>query len=125
MCLYRSDCCWFRCHAVTRERAFFNAIQSAGITLALARSCSRGLSQNFCACGNGDNFAQVQERAVNWTWGACSDNYIKGQELAKDFLDRVRHKGRKSRQMAAHNFAAGRKVIRFESQNLYAQAENW
>ncbi|XP_065178832.1 protein Wnt-4-like [Sycon ciliatum] len=67
----------------SQETAFVHSIQSAGATLAIARTCSRGHAPRWCGCDT----TWTRNEAVNWTWGSCSDNYVKGYELSKQFLD--------------------------------------
>ncbi|XP_065179697.1 protein Wnt-7b-like [Sycon ciliatum] len=59
-----------------REAAFLYAIQAAGISLAVARTCSKGKTGGSCGCdkiwkqGGGSDI----KPNASWSWGACSDN---------------------------------------------------
>lgn len=53
----------------SREKAYVNAITSAGVAYAITKACSRG-ELNECSC---DNKIQRKHAKKNWQWGGCSE----------------------------------------------------
>lgn len=88
------------------ELAFVHSIQSAGITIAIARSCSQGRLTQLCGCDR----TWTRGKPLNWTWGPCSDNYDKGYSLSKEFLDASERGRTTDSLMTLHNYEAGRQV---------------
>lgn len=56
-------------HLESREKAYVNAITSAGVAYAITKACSRG-ELNECSC---DNKIQRKQAKKNWQWGGCSE----------------------------------------------------
>ena len=81
-----------------------HAIISAGMTQAIATSCSMG-KLGTCGCD-----ASVTGEGPGYTWGGCSDNIGYGAEFASQFMD-SREKGTDIKSlMNLHNNRAGRLV---------------
>jgi hypothetical protein len=59
-------------HLESREKAYVNAITSAGVAYAITKACSRG-ELNECSC---DNKIQRKQAKKNWQWGGCSEVII-------------------------------------------------
>ncbi|XP_065174363.1 protein Wnt-4-like [Sycon ciliatum] len=95
--------------AASKETAYVHSIQSAGITLAIARSCSRGEASTLCGCATGSELGNPEG---NWTWASCSDNIADGIRFSREFLN-GREDGRSpSSLMSIHDTEAGRKIVR-------------
>ena len=87
-----------------KETAFAYAIISAGMTQAIATSCSMG---KLASCGCDDT---IRGEGRGWSWGGCSDNAIYASDFAAQFMDsREKSTDIKSR-MNLHNNKAGRLV---------------
>jgi len=85
-----------------RETAFVHAIISAGMTQAIATSCSMG---KLASCGCDDT---VTGEGRGWSWGGCSDNIVYATDFAAKFMD-SREKGTDIKSlMNLHNNQAGR-----------------
>lgn len=92
-----------------RETAFVFAITSAGVTHAVARSCSEGAIES-CTC----DYRRRGPGGPDWHWGGCSDNVDFGRMFSRDFVD-ASERGRDLRYLTnLHNNEAGRMV-----KNLY------
>lgn len=88
-----------------RETAFVFAITSAGITHAVARSCSEG-SIESCTC----DYRRRGPGGPDWHWGGCSDNVDFGRMFTREFVDSS-ERGRDLRYLInVHNNEAGRIV---------------
>eukprot|EP00117_Sycon_ciliatum_P011741 scpid77569/ scgid1251/ Protein Wnt-5a len=90
------------------EASFVHSIQSAGITLAIARTCSRGDALKFCQCDQ----TLTKNKAKDWTWGPCTDNYHKGKQYAKEFLDAGKNESSPISMVASFNHETGQTVVR-------------
>ena len=81
-----------------------HAIISAGMTQAVATSCSMG-KLGSCGCD-----AAVTGEGPGYSWGGCSDNIDYGAEFTAQFMD-SREKGTDIKSlMNLHNNRAGRMV---------------
>lgn len=100
-----SSPCTF-CYAANPESAFVHAIESAGITLAIARTCSRGDAVTHCGCDKD----WTSERPKDFTWGSCSDNFVKGEQFARQFLDGRKNSSSSLSVVESHNYETGRQV---------------
>lgn len=88
-----------------RETAFVFAITSAGVTHAVARSCSEGAIES-CTC----DYRRRGPGGPDWHWGGCSDNVEFGRMFSREFVDSS-EKGRDLRYLTnLHNNEAGRMV---------------
>ncbi len=88
-----------------RETAFVFAITSAGVTHAVARSCSEG-SIESCTC----DYRRRGPGGPDWHWGGCSDNVEFGRIFGREFVDSS-ERGRDLRYLTnLHNNEAGRMV---------------
>lgn len=88
-----------------RETAFVFAITSAGVTHAVARSCSEGAIES-CTC----DYRRRGPGGPDWHWGGCSDNVDFGRMFSREFVDSS-EKGRDLRYLTnLHNNEAGRLV---------------
>lgn len=88
-----------------RETAFVFAITSAGVTHAVARSCSEGAIES-CTC----DYRRRGPGGPDWHWGGCSDNVEFGRMFGREFVDSS-EKGRDLRYLTnLHNNEAGRTV---------------
>lgn len=88
-----------------RETAFVFAITSAGVTHAVARSCSEGAIES-CTC----DYRRRGPGGPDWHWGGCSDNVDFGRMFSREFVDSS-EKGRDLRYLTnLHNNEAGRMV---------------
>lgn len=91
-----------------RETAFVFAITSAGVTHAVARSCSEGAIES-CTC----DYRRRGPGGPDWHWGGCSDNVDFGRMFSREFVDSS-EKGRDLRYLTnLHNNEAGRMVRTF------------
>jgi wingless-type MMTV integration site family protein 8 len=95
--------------ATTKERAFVNAILSAGVVHTVARNCSSGQLAD-CGCEHNG----VVDSAESWQWGGCSDNVVYGAKISRHFLDDVTSSSADSKMAAAikHNNQAGRVAVK-------------
>ncbi|XP_066526832.1 protein Wnt-1 [Hoplias malabaricus] len=92
-----------------RETAFVFAITSAGVTHAVARSCSEG-SIESCTC----DYRRRGPGGPDWHWGGCSDNVDFGRVFGRDFVDSS-ERGRDLRYLTnLHNNEAGRITVAAE-----------
>lgn len=81
------------------------AITSAGVTHAVARSCSEGAIES-CTC----DYRRRGPGGPDWHWGGCSDNVDFGQMFSREFVDSS-ERGRDLRYLInLHNNEAGRMV---------------
>ena len=81
-----------------------HAIISAGMTQAIATSCSMGKLAT-CRCDE-----TITGEGRGWSWGGCSDNALYGAKFAAKFMD-SREKGSDIKSlMNQHNNQAGRLV---------------
>lgn len=88
-----------------RETAFVFAIASAGVTHAVARSCSEGAIES-CTC----DYRRRGPGGPDWHWGGCSDNVDFGRVFSREFVDSS-ERGRDLRYLTnIHNNEAGRMV---------------
>jgi len=88
-----------------RETAFLFAITSAGVTHAVARSCSEGAIES-CTC----DYRRRGPGGPDWHWGGCSDNVDFARMFSREFVDSS-EKGRDLRYLTnIHNNEAGRMV---------------
>lgn len=88
-----------------RETAFIFAITSAGVTHAVARSCSEGAIES-CTC----DYRRRGPGGPDWHWGGCSDNVDFGRMFSREFVDSS-ERGRDLRYLTnLHNNEAGRMV---------------
>lgn len=88
-----------------RETAFVFAIMSAGVTHAVARSCSEGAIES-CTC----DYRRRGPGGPDWHWGGCSDNVEFGRMFSREFVDSS-ERGRDLRYLTnLHNNEAGRMV---------------
>lgn len=88
-----------------RETAFAHAIISAGMTQAVATSCSAG-KLGTCECDK-----TVKGEGRGWSWGGCSDNALFGAVFTADFMD-SRERGTDIKSlMNLHNNRAGRLAV--------------
>lgn len=88
-----------------RETAFVFAVTSAGVTHAVARSCSEGAIES-CTC----DYRRRGPGGPDWHWGGCSDNVEFGRMFSREFVDSS-EKGRDLRYLTnLHNNEAGRMV---------------
>lgn len=88
-----------------RETAFVFAITSAGVTHAVARSCSEGAIES-CTC----DYRRRGPGGPDWHWGGCSDNVEFGRMFTREFVDSS-ERGRDLRYLTnLHNNEAGRVV---------------
>ncbi|KAF3860437.1 hypothetical protein F7725_000692 [Dissostichus mawsoni] len=86
-----------------RETAFIFAITSAGVTHAVARSCSEGAIES-CTC----DYRRRGPGGPDWHWGGCSDNVDFGRMFSREFVDSS-ERGRDLRYLTnLHNNEAGR-----------------
>ncbi|MBN3303438.1 WNT1 protein, partial [Amia calva] len=86
-----------------RETAFVFAVTSAGVTHAVARSCSEG-SIESCTC----DYRRRGPGGPDWHWGGCSDNIDFGRVFGREFVDSS-ERGRDLRYLInLHNNEAGR-----------------
>ncbi|XP_019876942.1 protein Wnt-10a [Aethina tumida] len=97
-----------------KESAFASAIASAGVAIAVARSCSSGLLSN-CGCDPRPYKMRRPRQAANgrtaWKWGGCSHNLRYGIKYSKQFLDaRERAEDIHSR-ITLHNNQVGRLAV--------------
>lgn len=94
-----------------RETAFVFAITSAGVTHAVARSCSEGAIES-CTC----DYRRRGPGGPDWHWGGCSDNVDFGRMFGQEFVDSS-EKGRDLRYLTnLHNNEAGRTTVSSEMQ---------
>lgn len=94
-----------------RETAFVFAITSAGVTHAVARSCSEGAIES-CTC----DYRRRGPGGPDWHWGGCSDNVDFGRMFGREFVDSS-EKGRDLRYLTnLHNNEAGRMTVSSEMQ---------
>ncbi|KAG0416561.1 hypothetical protein HPB47_006322, partial [Ixodes persulcatus] len=91
----------------TRETAFVHAIISAGITYTLTKNCSLGHLPS-CSCDRSKRVA----KAVQWTWGGCSDNFRFGDRMARRFLDTREVNKDINALVNLHNNRVGRIAVR-------------
>ncbi|KAM9343945.1 protein Wnt-1 [Pholidichthys leucotaenia] len=92
-----------------RETAFIFAITSAGVTHAVARSCSEGAIES-CTC----DYRRRGPGGPDWHWGGCSDNVDFGRMFSRDFVDSS-ERGRDLRYLTnIHNNEAGRMTVSSE-----------
>uniref|UniRef100_A0AAY4E9M1 Protein Wnt n=1 Tax=Denticeps clupeoides TaxID=299321 RepID=A0AAY4E9M1_9TELE len=97
-----------RLRSATRETAFVNAINAAGVMYTLSKNCSMG---DFSHCGCDDsNVGKIGGRG--WIWGGCSDNADFGEKISKQFVDalEIGHDSRAA--VNLHNNEAGRQAVR-------------
>lgn len=81
------------------------AITSAGVTHAVARSCSEGAIES-CTC----DYRRRGPGGPDWHWGGCSDNVDFGRVFGREFVDSS-ERGRDLRYLTnLHNNEAGRMV---------------
>lgn len=93
-----------------RETAFIFAITSAGVTHAVARSCSEGAIES-CTC----DYRRRGPGGPDWHWGGCSDNVDFGRMFSREFVDSS-ERGRDLRYLTnLHNNEAGRMVRTWNS----------
>nr|XP_019944835.1 PREDICTED: proto-oncogene Wnt-1 isoform X2 [Paralichthys olivaceus] len=89
-----------------RETAFVFAITSAGVTHAVARSCSEGAIES-CTC----DYRRRGPGGPDWHWGGCSDNVDFGRMFSQEFVDSS-ERGRDLRYLTnLHNNEAGRMCL--------------
>ncbi|XP_058499607.1 protein Wnt-1 [Solea solea] len=92
-----------------RETAFVFAITSAGVTHAVARSCSEGAIES-CTC----DYRRRGPGGTDWHWGGCSDNVDFGRMFSQEFVDSS-ERGRDLRYLInLHNNEAGRMTVSSE-----------
>ncbi|KAM6982730.1 protein Wnt-1 [Tautogolabrus adspersus] len=92
-----------------RETAFVFAITSAGVTHAVARSCSEGAIES-CTC----DYRRRGPGGPDWHWGGCSDNVDFGRMFSREFVDSS-ERGRDLRYLTnLHNNEAGRMTVSSE-----------
>ncbi|GLD46085.1 proto-oncogene Wnt-1 [Lates japonicus] len=92
-----------------RETAFVFAITSAGVTHAVARSCSEGAIES-CTC----DYRRRGPGGPDWHWGGCSDNVDFGRMFSQEFVDSS-ERGRDLRYLInLHNNEAGRMTVSSE-----------
>lgn len=85
-----------------------HAIISAGMTQAIATSCSMG-KLGSCSCDD-----TITGEGRGWSWGGCSDNTVYAADFAAKFMD-SREKGTDIKSlMNLHNNQAGRLVGSFD-----------
>lgn len=95
-----------------RETAFVFAITSAGVTHAVARSCSEGAIES-CTC----DYRRRGPGGPDWHWGGCSDNVDFGRMFSREFVDSS-ERGRDLRYLTnIHNNEAGR-MVRISHSNM-------
>ena len=70
-------------NSATRESAFVNAIESAGVLQAIARSCRNG-DISTCGCSKSKRPENLNN---DWVWGGCGDNVEYGYKFTKAFVD--------------------------------------
>lgn len=105
------------CASVTgcRETAFVFAITSAGVTHAVARSCSEGAIES-CTC----DYRRRGPGGPDWHWGGCSDNVDFGRLFSREFVDSS-ERGRDLRYLTnLHNNEAGRMVRELQTCSVAA-----
>ncbi|XP_021947720.1 protein Wnt-5a [Folsomia candida] len=98
----------------TKEVAFAQAVWSAAVTEAVARSCREG-SISSCGCGKTPRPADLKDE---WRWGGCGDNLQYGYKFAQNFVDireqenpTVDKKGKTRSLVNLHNNEAGRRAV--------------
>eukprot|EP00117_Sycon_ciliatum_P038761 scpid87278/ scgid3068/ Protein Wnt-5a len=69
----------------SKETAFVDAIVSAGVMMAISRTCSRGKLTKYCGCDKSVLDEETTEE--EFEWGGCGDNFLKGQQYSQQFLD--------------------------------------
>ncbi|XP_063446005.1 protein Wnt-8a-like [Mytilus trossulus] len=91
----------------TREAAFVQSINAAGIMHVVTQQCSSG-QETFCTC---DNSRNGQTGGFNWKWGGCSDNIKFGDELTYKFLKGLTSGKNENAAMQLQNYGAGRQAV--------------
>ena len=67
----------------SREASFVSSIQAAGITLAIARTCSAGNVTRFCSCDTSVHDENIEHNIKGkFDWGGCGDNFAKVRKAA-------------------------------------------
>ncbi|KAK2721226.1 protein Wnt-1-like [Artemia franciscana] len=96
----------------SRERAFIQAITSAGLTSAVTRACARGEVAD-CGC---DAKARLKP-TKGWEWGGCSDDLVAGEKIGRALIDRKSSDKRDFDIIVdLHNNEAGRKALKRQVQ---------
>nr|ALL53301.1 WntA ligand [Thamnocephalus platyurus] len=96
----------------SRERAYIQALTSAGLTSAITRACARGEVAD-CGC---DPRARLMP-SKGWEWGGCSDDLAAGEKLGKAAIDRKSDDKRDFDVIVdLHNNEAGRKALQKQVQ---------
>ncbi|XP_033628861.1 proto-oncogene Wnt-3-like [Asterias rubens] len=98
----------------SREKAFVNAIFSAGVAYSVSRACSRG-DYLGCSCdtrhqGPTDQPHQIVANST-WRWGGCSEDVDFGIDFSRKFTSSKELRNRASVIMDKHNDEAGRKAV--------------
>ncbi|GFT39862.1 protein Wnt-2b-A [Nephila pilipes] len=97
----------------SRESAFLYAINSAGVTHALIRSCSRGEIVH-CPCGPMKRGISYDSRG-QYSWGGCS-HVATGLRYSRLFIDATDESRKDARALISfHNNRAGRKAVQRKS----------
>ncbi|XP_065191391.1 protein Wnt-4-like [Sycon ciliatum] len=108
----------------SREASFVSSIQAAGITLAIARTCSAGNVTRFCSCDTSVHDENIEHNIKGkFDWGGCGDNFAKGYQYSKEFLDVAHIEEEQGNQtaldvMELHNNEAGRVVVESTLQTI-------
>lgn len=102
----------------TKEKAYTNAIITAGIIYSLTRDCSQGVIKG---CGCDPNFSKniyQQHNTKNlerdWTWGGCSDDASFGENLVLKLLEDNDENNDAQAFVSRHNNRIGREVSLFK-----------
>ena len=103
-----------------RETAFIYAVSSAGLTHAIAQSCSSG-DLDRCSCDA--NSFDMDINKETWKWGGCGDNLKYSVKFVKEFLKakkggNERHQDYRAK-VDSHNTILGTRVSVKESSAVH------
>ncbi|EFA11738.1 protein Wnt-8a isoform X1 [Tribolium castaneum] len=103
-------------HLATKEKAYTNAIITAGIIYSITRDCSQGVIKG-CGCDpklrkNIYQEAKTKNLERDWTWGGCSDDSSFGEELVLKLLEDNEESSDAQAFINRHNNRIGREIIR-------------
>ena len=106
-----------------REQAFVYALTGASLTHAVAKACSAGTSIR-CGCGA----TPRDPPDGDFRWGGCNDDAVFAAQFSRTFTE-AGYSGRKKlskRTMTnKHNYAAGRKVSRYDDHHIIVSGVNF
>ncbi|XP_072048108.1 protein Wnt-9a-like [Amphiura filiformis] len=102
-----------------KETSFIYAVSSAGLTHAIAQSCSSG-ELDRCSCDANSFDMDINKEA--WKWGGCGDNLKYSVNFVKEFL-KAQKGGEKRYQdyrakVDSHNTVLGTRVVRKRMQKI-------